>query len=133
MLEGVSFFYLFVLFSSLVQTIEDGGIQALERKWHASCFSCNKCEKGFEKGFVNVNGTPFHQECLEDNVEVMGDEFLDIKFCKTCSNPLGEERFVQAGGAFYHNKVTRAIYFNKRLNCSLLGIVFQMRHLPAAD
>lgn len=37
---------------------------ALDKHWHADCFTCGKCGKKFnQESFLNIEGLPYHQAC----------------------------------------------------------------------
>ena len=40
-------------------------IEALGKLWHRECFKCPQCNKGFDGGFFNHNGRPYHDACLK--------------------------------------------------------------------
>jgi hypothetical protein len=74
----------------------DGEITtALGQQWHADCFCCQFCNKGFPDGsFVVHEGMPFHDECHDE-------KFADR--CSRCGKVL-KGTFVQACGGLFHDE-----------------------------
>lgn len=82
------------------RAIVDSGVMALGQKWHTNCFVCQKCSRGFDKGFLQVAGRPFHKECAPDEVEVVDEH--NQRTCFSCNAVLGEGKVAHAFGRQYH-------------------------------
>lgn len=79
--------------------------------WHARCFVCRGCKKGFAKGFLNVAGVPYHPECAPDTVETDAEG----KTCAACKELVTEGRLVRAAGAVYHGRCWRCFACSKEI------------------
>jgi len=73
--------------------IQGQGLQALGKKWHAECFSCDFCTKPFmEAAFVQKYERPFCKPC---------DTRLFSMYCKSCNNPI-EGQAINAMNTTWH-------------------------------
>ncbi len=72
-------------------------VLALGNKYHADCFVCFKCHKGFTRGFLtDATGAPAHEECLEKV-----DEDAVSRDCAGCRKTIDGEAMLAAGRAWH--------------------------------